>query len=287
MASAGGQSLSLSSNVPLLNYQPGLYQQATINIPGLGQPSRAAQLCGQTEPFQQTLIVCPPTIQGLQPSNKHSGYPVRVDNSVPLVPQSQPPPPLHLQPSMLAQQGWPAGTQQIVIPSSWQQMPGMALHNPGQAVAPDCPMGAPLCDQHTWSQYDHVTRQECVSGGRHGSNQNHNQSHHPSVSTTTTSSTHPPRAPQGKRSKGRHADCRARPASVPGPGDHSQPIVISDTPSPAVSIITIHSDSEEEEDESKFLASCSGPSQRANVISCLTVHDSSDSSTSSPLSPKA
>lgn len=69
MASTGGQSLSLSSNVPLLNYQPGLYQQATINIPGLAQQSvplqaRPTQLCAQTEPFQQTLIVCPPTIQG-------------------------------------------------------------------------------------------------------------------------------------------------------------------------------------------------------------------------------
>ncbi|KAL0157818.1 hypothetical protein M9458_045894, partial [Cirrhinus mrigala] len=68
MASTGGQSLSLSSNVPLLNYQPGLYQQATINIPGLAQQSvplqaRPTQLCAQTEPFQQTLIVCPPTIQ--------------------------------------------------------------------------------------------------------------------------------------------------------------------------------------------------------------------------------
>lgn len=31
-------------------------------------------------------------------------------------------------------------------------------------------------------------------------------------------------------------------------GDQSQPIVISDTPSPAVSIITIHSDSEDEND---------------------------------------
>lgn len=69
MAAAGGQSLSLSSNVPLLNYQPGLYQQATINIPGLTQQgvplqTRPTQLCTQAEPFQQTLIVCPPTIQG-------------------------------------------------------------------------------------------------------------------------------------------------------------------------------------------------------------------------------
>lgn len=36
-------------------------------------------------------------------------------------------------------------------------------------------------------------------------------------------------------------------------GDQSQPIVISDTPSPAVSIITIHSDSEDENDR-KFPA---------------------------------
>lgn len=63
MPSAGGA-------VPLLNYQPALYQQATINIPGLAQqsvpiPTRAAGLCSQTEPFQQTLIVCPPSsIQG-------------------------------------------------------------------------------------------------------------------------------------------------------------------------------------------------------------------------------
>lgn len=47
---------------------------------------------------------------------------------------------------MRPQQGWPAGTQQILIPSTWQQMPGMAIHNPGQAVVPDSPMGAPLSD---------------------------------------------------------------------------------------------------------------------------------------------
>lgn len=77
MASTGGQSLSLSSNVPLLNYQPGLYQQATINIPGLTQQgvplqTRPTQLCTQAEPFQQTLIVCPPTIQGENAGKKTS-----------------------------------------------------------------------------------------------------------------------------------------------------------------------------------------------------------------------
>uniref|UniRef100_A0A4W6FU88 non-specific serine/threonine protein kinase n=1 Tax=Lates calcarifer TaxID=8187 RepID=A0A4W6FU88_LATCA len=308
MASTGGQSLSLSSNVPLLNYQPGLYQQATINIPGLTQQgvplqTRPTQLCTQTEPFQQTLIVCPPTIQGLQTSNKPSGYPVRMDNSVPLVPQNQSSQSLHIQPGMLAQQGWPAGTQQILIPSTWQQMPGMAIHNPGQTVVPDSPMGAPVSDSQQasgWrgrhgSQYDGVSQQD--SGvGRHAASQNHN-----------SGAAHS-RAQQGKRSKARHAESRARYVltccwgevrifcqksttvvhnTSTFAGDQSQPIVISDTPSPAVSIITIHSDSEDEDDR-KFPAACSGTSQRTNVISCVTVHDShdSDSSTSSPLSPK-
>uniref|UniRef100_A0A665UNP5 non-specific serine/threonine protein kinase n=1 Tax=Echeneis naucrates TaxID=173247 RepID=A0A665UNP5_ECHNA len=330
MASTGGQSLSLSSNVPLLNYQPGLYQQATINIPGLTQQgvplqTRPTQLCAQTEPFQQTLIVCPPTIQGLQTSNKPSGYPVRMDNSVPLVPQNQSSQSLHIQPGMLAQascdpllvgslyssvagmphlgslqlpvgcrggnlssfldqnasmlQGWPAGTQQILIPSTWQQMPGMAIHNPGQTVVPNSPMGAPVSDGQQasgWrgrhgSQYDGPSQQD--SGvSRHAASQNHNSG--PAHS----------RAQQGKRSKARHAETTTVVHNTSAfAGDQSQPIVISDTPSPAVSIITIHSDSEDEDDR-KFPAAC----QRTNVISCVTVHDShdSDSSTSSPLSPK-
>ncbi|XP_033942577.1 homeodomain-interacting protein kinase 1-like isoform X3 [Pseudochaenichthys georgianus] len=259
MSSAGAQSLSLSSNVPLLNYQPGLYQQATINIP------RPPQLCTQTEPFQQTLIVCPPTIQGLQTSSKPSGFPVRMDSSAPLGPQNQNSQSLHIQPGMLAQQGWPAGTQQILIPSTWQQMPGMALHNPGQNVVPAPPMGASDSQQGSgWR-------------GRHGS-QFDGVGHAAS------------RPQQGKRAKARHAESRARPVSSatalqnPPAGDQSQPIIISDTPSPAVSIITIHSDSEDEDDR-KFPAGCSGTSQRTNVISCVTVHDS-DSSTSSPLSTK-
>uniref|UniRef100_A0A4W6BZK2 non-specific serine/threonine protein kinase n=1 Tax=Lates calcarifer TaxID=8187 RepID=A0A4W6BZK2_LATCA len=126
---------SAGGAVPLLNYQPALYQQATINIPGLAQqsvpiPTRPAGLCSQTEPFQQTLIVCPPsTIQGLQPSSKSSSFPVRMENSVPIVPQNQSTQSLQIQPSMLTQQAWPTGTQQILIPSSWQQVSGVAIHS--------------------------------------------------------------------------------------------------------------------------------------------------------------
>ncbi|KAL7864212.1 hypothetical protein AOLI_G00156320 [Acnodon oligacanthus] len=293
MAPSGGQSLSLSSNVPLLNYQPGLYQQATINIPGLTQQSvplqaRPTQLCPQTEPFQQTLIVCPPTIQaGLQPSNKHSAYPVRMDNSVPMVPQNQSTQSLHIQPGMLTQQGWPAGTQQILIPSTWQQMPGMAIHGTGQPVLTDSPMGSLLADSSGQSSTNwrgrhgsqcEVTQQDAAQGC-------HVTAHPLNIGAASS------RAQQSgiKRPKGRHAENRTRPISsgVQNSGDPSQPIVISDTPSPAVSIITIPSDTEDEDDTKVPPTSCS-VNQRANVISCVTVHDSqdSDSSTCSPLSPK-
>ncbi|XP_058619932.1 homeodomain-interacting protein kinase 1 isoform X5 [Onychostoma macrolepis] len=295
MASTGGQSLSLSSNVPLLNYQPGLYQQATINIPGLAQQSvplqaRPTQLCAQTEPFQQTLIVCPPTIQGLQTSNKHAGYPVRMDNSVPIVPQNQSTQPLHIQPSMLTQ-GWPAGTQQILIPSSWQQMSGMTMHNPSQPVLSDSPMGSLLSDNTTQQNSSWRGRHggQC-DGTQQGSMQGRNVSAQPSHTGAASSRTQQSGV---KRSKGRHAESKARPTSSQQPassvahscGDVSQPIIISDTPSPAVSIITIHSDTEDEDDR-KFPPE--SVNQRTNVISCVTVHDSqdSDSSTSSPLSPK-
>ncbi|XP_034032974.1 homeodomain-interacting protein kinase 2 isoform X4 [Thalassophryne amazonica] len=62
-----------------------------------------------------------------------------------------------------------------------------------------------------------------------------------------------------------------------------QTIIIPDTPSPAISIITISSDTDEEDDhkQSKSISS----KQRKNVISCVTVHDSPDSDCSSNNSP--
>ncbi|XP_054640677.1 homeodomain-interacting protein kinase 1 isoform X3 [Dunckerocampus dactyliophorus] len=262
---------SAGGAVPLLNYQPALYQQATINIPGLTQqsvpiPTRPAGLCGQTEPFQQTLIVCPPsTIQGLQSSSKSSSFPVRMDNSVPIVPQNQPAQSLQIQPSMLTQ-AWPTGTQQILIPSSWQQVPGVAIHSSAhQANVAESPR----------------------------------ESHHSDAATQQApnwrSTAQPKTQPERKKVKARRGENRNRGISTASllstngvtPSSLiatlSQPIVISDTPSPAVSIITIHSDTDTE-DERKFHPASVGLGQRTNVISCVTVHDS-DSSTASPLTP--
>ncbi|XP_042262251.1 homeodomain-interacting protein kinase 1 isoform X4 [Thunnus albacares] len=262
---------SAGGAVPLLNYQPALYQQATINIPGLAQqsvpiPTRPAGLCSQTEPFQQTLIVCPPsTIQGLQPSSKSSSFPVRMENSVPIVPQNQSAQSLQIQPSMLTQ-AWPTGAQQILIPSSWQQVPGVAIHSSAhQSTVAESPLDAHHSDAatqqgHSWRSTTQArTQQERKKvKARRGENRNRG------ISTATLLSSSGVTPPSSSATL-------------------SQPIVISDTPSPAVSIITIHSDTDTE-DERKFHPASVGLSQRTNVISCVTVHDS-DSSTASPLTP--
>ncbi|XP_026098258.1 homeodomain-interacting protein kinase 1 isoform X5 [Carassius auratus] len=282
---------SAGGAVPLLNYQPALYQQATINIPGLAQPSiplqsRPTQLCAQTEPFQQTLIVCPPTtIQGLPSSNKTSSYPVRMENGVPVVQQNQSTQPLQIQPSMLTQQAWPAGTQQILIPSAWQQVPGMTIHNPShQSVVTESPLETLLSESSTqqtasWKvsqsgQHNGVVQQNPHILGR--LNPTHSLSRGTSAVTRS----------QNKRSRicCDTASSSALVSSQSFSAILTQPIIICDTPSPAVSVITIHSDTEDE-DERKFYPASSGPSHRTNVISCLTVHDS-DSSTASPLTPK-
>ncbi|KAM4613865.1 homeodomain-interacting protein kinase 1 isoform 4-T4 [Polymixia lowei] len=262
---------SAGGAVPLLNYQPALYQQATINIPGLTQQSvpiqtRPAGLCSQTEPFQQTLIVCPPsTIQGLQSSNKSSSFPVRMENSVPIVPQNQSAQSLQIQPSMLTQ-AWPTGTQQILIPSSWQQVPGVAIHSSThQSAVAESPLetlhsNAATQQGHSWRSTTQARSQQERKKvkARRGESRNRGVS---AASLLSNSGVSPP-------------TCSAT---------LSQPIIISDTPSPAVSIITIHSDTDTE-DERKFHPASVGLSQRTNVISCVTVHDS-DSSNASPLTP--
>ncbi|XP_049327608.1 homeodomain-interacting protein kinase 1 isoform X3 [Astyanax mexicanus] len=274
---------SAGGAVPLLNYQPALYQQATINIPGLAQPTiplqtRPPQLCPQTEPFQQTLIVCPPTtIQGLPSSSKTSSYPVRMENGVPVVQQSQNTQPLQIQPGMLTQQAWQTGTQQILLPPAWQQVPGMTLHGTGAAqTITESPLETILSDSST--------QQTPTWRASHSTVLQQNPHVLDSTQSLNRGVSSAARSSQSKRNRAR---CMDSSSGLVGASYNSaalsQPIIISDTPSPAVSVITIHSDSDEE-DERKFHPASCGPNQRANVISCVTVHDS-DSSTASPLTP--
>ncbi|XP_063800589.1 homeodomain-interacting protein kinase 3 isoform X2 [Pseudophryne corroboree] len=95
---------------------------------------------GCNDAFQQTLILCPPTMQahglhcnqtmpfilaGIPPNHgKPTSYSVRVDNAMPLVTQAPPMQPLQIRP-VLSQHAWSNGTHPILVPA-WQQVTTVA-----------------------------------------------------------------------------------------------------------------------------------------------------------------
>ncbi|XP_027716155.1 homeodomain-interacting protein kinase 1 isoform X2 [Vombatus ursinus] len=361
-STAAAATLSLAnSDVSLLNYQSALYPSSAAPVAGVAQQSVSlqpgtTQICTQTDPFQQTFIVCPPAFQtGLQAPAKHSGFPVRMDNAVPIVPQAPAAQPLQIQSGVLTQGSctplmvatlhpqvatitpqyavpftlscaagrpalveqtaavlaWPGGTQQILLPSTWQQLPGVALHNSVQptAVIPET-MGSSqqLGDWRNahshGSQYstlmqqpslltNHVTlatAQPLNVGVAHvvrqqqsGSLPSKKNKQPAPAKTVSTLDVLPTQVYSLIGSSPLRTNSSYNPL-VPVQ-DQPQPIVIPDTPSPPVSVITIRSDTDEEED-SKYKPSSSSLKPRSNVISYVTVNDSpdSDSSLSSPYS---
>uniref|UniRef100_A0A5F9CPC8 Homeodomain interacting protein kinase 1 n=1 Tax=Oryctolagus cuniculus TaxID=9986 RepID=A0A5F9CPC8_RABIT len=362
-STAAAATLSLAnSDVSLLNYQSALYPSSAAPVPGVAQQGVSlqpgtTQICTQTDPFQQTFIVCPPAFQtGLQATTKHSGFPVRMDNAVPIVPQAPAAQPLQIQSGVLTQgsctplmvatlhpqvatitpqyavpftlscaagrpalveqtaavlQAWPGGTQQILLPSTWQQLPGVALHNSVQptAVIPEAlGSGQQLADWRNahshGNQYstimqqpslltNHVTlatAQPLNVGVAHVVRQQQSSSL-PSKKNKQT-------APVSSKSSLEVLPSQVYSLVGSSPlrttssynslvpvQDQHQPIIIPDTPSPPVSVITIRSDTDEEEDN-KYKPNSSGLKPRSNVISYVTVNDSpdSDSSLSSPYS---
>uniref|UniRef100_A0A8C9W899 non-specific serine/threonine protein kinase n=1 Tax=Scleropages formosus TaxID=113540 RepID=A0A8C9W899_SCLFO len=138
-SSSTSATLSLANpDISLLNYQSALCQPPNVAQRGVALQPGAAQLCPpRPDPFQQALIVCPPGFQGLQASpSKHAGYSVRMENAVPIVTQAPGgAQPLQIQPSLLTQQPWPSGAQQILLPSAWQQLTHTSVQH--AAVIPD------------------------------------------------------------------------------------------------------------------------------------------------------
>ncbi|XP_054835095.1 homeodomain-interacting protein kinase 1 isoform X4 [Eublepharis macularius] len=321
--STAAATLSLAnSDVSLLNYQSALYPSSAAPVAGVAQQSVSlqpgtTQICTQTDPFQQTFIVCPPAFQtGLQATTKHSGFPVRMDNAVPIVPQAPAAQPLQIQSGVLTQ-AWPGGTQQILLPSTWQQLPGVALHNSVQptAVIPETIGGnqqlADWRNAHSHgNQYstimqqpslltNHVTlatTQPLNVGVAHVVRQQQSnaipgkknkQPTHSATKPASTLEAIPSQAYSLIGSSPLRATSSSSNALLSGQEQH-QPIVIPDTPSPPVSVITIRSDTDEEED-SKYKPGSLGMKQRSNVISYVTVNDSpdSDSSLNSPYASDA
>uniref|UniRef100_A0A8C1Z5B8 non-specific serine/threonine protein kinase n=1 Tax=Cyprinus carpio TaxID=7962 RepID=A0A8C1Z5B8_CYPCA len=76
--------------------------------------------------FQQALILCPPTLQGLPPNpQKTAGYSVRMESTVPLVTQASAIQPLQIRPAVITQQAWSNRAQQILVPT-WPQVAPVA-----------------------------------------------------------------------------------------------------------------------------------------------------------------
>ncbi|CAN2390347.1 Homeodomain interacting protein kinase 2 [Pristimantis euphronides] len=115
------------------------------------------------------------------------------------------------------------------------------------------------------------------------------QSHNSPQRSKRVKENTPPRCnvPQNSAACGPSITCGWGESSMgPSRVDHQrQTIVIPDTPSPAVSVITISSDTDEEEEQKHVAPSL--PKQRRNIISCVTVHDSPISDSSSNTSPYA
>ncbi|KFV04617.1 Homeodomain-interacting protein kinase 1 [Tauraco erythrolophus] len=308
--------MSFNNQLNTVHNQSALYPSSAAPVAGVAQQSVSlqpgtTQICTQTDPFQQTFIVCPPAFQtGLQATTKHSGFPVRMENAVPIVPQAPAAQPLQIQSGVLTQQAWPGGTQQILLPSTWQQLPGVALHNSVQpaAVIPETISSSQqLADWRNahshGNQYstlmqqpslltNHVTlatAQPLNVGVAHVVRQQQssnvpakkNKQPAPSAANSTLE-TVPSQVYSLIGSSPLRSTSSSSNVLVPVQEQH-QPIVIPDTPSPPVSVITIRSDTDEEED-SKYKPASLGMKQRSNVISYVTVNDSpdSDSSLNSP-----
>uniref|UniRef100_A0A8C5M277 non-specific serine/threonine protein kinase n=1 Tax=Leptobrachium leishanense TaxID=445787 RepID=A0A8C5M277_9ANUR len=354
-SSSAAATLSLAnSDVSLLNYQSALYPPSAAPVTGVAQQSMslqqgATQLCTQTDPFQQTFIVCPPPFQaaGLQATAKHSGFPVRMDNAVPIVPQAPAAQPLQIQSGVLAQgsctplmvatlhphvatitpqyavpftlncaagrpalveqtaavlQAWQGGTQHLLLPS-WQQLPGVALHSsvqPTTVIPETLGSNQQLTDWRNahshGNQYNtlmqqpsllanHVTlaaTQPLSVGVAHVVRQQQNSRSAPGgQKTLSTLDVIPSQVYSLVGSSPLHASSTYN--QLLQLQEQRQPIVIPDTPSPPVSVITIRSDTDEE-DDNKYKPASSNTKPRSNVISYVTVNDSpnSDCSASSP-----
>uniref|UniRef100_A0A3Q3H2M2 non-specific serine/threonine protein kinase n=1 Tax=Kryptolebias marmoratus TaxID=37003 RepID=A0A3Q3H2M2_KRYMA len=301
-SSTNNATLSFASpDVSILNYQSALYQPSAASMAAVAQRSMplqpgAPQLCAaRPDPFQQALIVCPPGFQGLQASpSKHTSYSVRMENAVPIVTQAPGAQPLQIQPGLLTQQAWPSGTQQILLPPAWQQLTHTSVQH--ATVIPDSMSSTQTLanwrNSHTHgSHYNPIMQQPALLTGHVTL---------PSNQTLNVGVAHVMRQPStnnsssSKKSKQHQMSSRYLNTQVIldllTTRDHQhqhhvprQTIIIPDTPSPAVSIITISSDTDEEDEQKQNNSSSS--KQRKNVISCVTVHDSPESDCSSNNSP--
>uniref|UniRef100_A0A3B4A7M2 non-specific serine/threonine protein kinase n=1 Tax=Periophthalmus magnuspinnatus TaxID=409849 RepID=A0A3B4A7M2_9GOBI len=105
-----------SSGIPLGYNNIPVHTQVrapSVLHPGIALSTTNNQF-GCSDSFPPALLLCPPTMQGNL--NQPAGY------SVPMVTQAPPIQPLPVRPGVIAQQAWSSRGQQLLVPAAWQQM---------------------------------------------------------------------------------------------------------------------------------------------------------------------
>ncbi|XP_023442333.2 homeodomain-interacting protein kinase 3 isoform X6 [Dasypus novemcinctus] len=257
--------------------------------------------CGDA--FQQTLIICPPTIQGIPATHgKPASYSIRVDNTVPLVTQAPAVQPLQIRPGVLSQQTWSGRTQQMLLPA-WQQVTPMApatttLTSEGVAgsqrlgdwgkmishsnhynsvmpqplltnqITLSAPQPISVGIAHVIWPQPVTTKKNKLCQNRGSSLQNTNIPHSAFISPKIVNGRDVEEVScietqDNHNSEGEARNCcetSIRQESNSSVSDKQrQTIIIADSPSPAVSVITISSDTDEEDTSQRHsLRECKG-----------------------------
>uniref|UniRef100_A0A8C1XR76 non-specific serine/threonine protein kinase n=1 Tax=Cyprinus carpio TaxID=7962 RepID=A0A8C1XR76_CYPCA len=234
--------------------------------PGIPIQTGSTQF-GCNETFQQALILCPPALQGI-PSNPNqpAGYSVRMENTLSLVTQAPAIQPLPMRPGVIAQQPWSNRTPQILVPA-WQQVPP-----PGASLASDTVVGPQR--RGDWgkvrphsSHYSSVMPQAIVP------NQMAVSAHQPiNIGIAHVVWPQPASNKRNKPSQNSlvrqevQAQVKPEPEQVEKEGccktavtNQQRESIIRESPSPAVSIISISSGTDEEEQAQRCsLNKCKG-----------------------------
>uniref|UniRef100_A0A8C2GEF6 non-specific serine/threonine protein kinase n=1 Tax=Cyprinus carpio TaxID=7962 RepID=A0A8C2GEF6_CYPCA len=258
--------LPSAPNIPVaFNKMPSVHSQTLapsappVVHPGIPIQTGSTQF-GCNETFQQALILCPPALQGI-PSNPNqpAGYSVRMENTLSLVTQAPAIQPLPMRPGVIAQP-WSNRTPQILVPA-WQQVPP-----PGASLASDTVVGPQR--RGDWgkvrphsSHYSSVMPQAIVPNQMAVSAHQpinigiahvvwpqpaSNKRNKPSQNSTEPRPSSPNREVQ--------AQVKPEPEQVEKEGccktavtNQQRESIIRESPSPAVSIISISSGTDEEE----------------------------------------
>ncbi|XP_016367012.1 homeodomain-interacting protein kinase 3-like isoform X1 [Sinocyclocheilus rhinocerous] len=266
--------------------------------PGIPIQTGSAQF-GCNDSFQQALILCPPALQGIPSNpNQPAGYSVRMENTLSLVTQAPAIQPLPMRPGIIAQQPWSNRTPQILVPA-WQQVPPPAMSLASDSVVGPQRRGDWGKVRPHSSHYSSVMPQVIVPnqmavsahqpiniGIAHvvwpqpASNKRNKPSHNRSMNVLHYTDTQPSVCPSPKMAD-RLASAEPQPSSPdrevqaqvkPEPeqveeesccktavANQQRQSIIRESPSPAVSIISISSGTDEEEQAQRCsLNKCKG-----------------------------